>query len=188
MNESSEGHRKPRFGIGSVVLHPSFGKGRIVGYENHTYVIVFKGGESKKVSFAYEQIEPVELMGDPFLDSVRQAVRETLGDYGWLDVELELGKRWAGGTLTLTPGKEQTQPREMPIENFFKKLTGVREKLRVLEQKINHHPSLSEEERAELQGYITRCYGSLTSFNTLFASKNSQFKGTGRKENEHDRD
>jgi hypothetical protein len=64
---------------------------------------------------------------------------------------------------------------------FFKKLIGVREKLRVLEQKINNHPTLASEEKIELEGYITRCYGSLTTFNVLFAAKESQFHGqTGK--------
>ena len=87
------------------------------------------------------------------------------------------GQRWVGGTLKLVPGKDETQVKDVPIEVFLKKLIGVRDKLRVLEQKLNSHPSLSPEEKLELQGYITRCYGSLTTFNVLFSAKGSQFEG-----------
>jgi len=79
----------------------------------------------------------------------------------------------------LLPGNDEVQEKEIPIEAFFKKIIGVREKLRVLEQKINNNKNLSGEEKLELQGYITRCYGSLTTFNVLFASRDSQFKGSG---------
>jgi hypothetical protein len=109
-------------------------------------------------------------------------VREVLGDHGWLDVDLELGRRWVGGTLRLIPGKEGTQPKDVPLEVFFKKIIGIRDRLRVLEQKLNSHPALAPEEKLELQGYISRCYGSLTSFNALFGAAESQFKGQGDRE------
>ena len=82
-----------------------------------------------------------------------------------------------GGTLRLTPGREGTQAKDIPIEVFFKKLIGVRDRLRVLEQKINGHAALSPEEKLELQGYITRCYGGLTTFNVLFGNRASSFVG-----------
>ena len=120
--------------------------------------------------------------GDPELDRIVQAVREVLGDHGWLDVDLELNRRWVGGTLKLVPGKDDTQAKDVPIEVFLKKLIGIRDKLRVLEQKLNSHPSLAPEEKLELQGYITRCYGSLTTFNVLFSNRASWFVGQGDRE------
>ena len=75
-----------------------------------------------------------------------------------------------------------TQVKEIPIEAFLKKLVGIRDRLRVLEQKINSHPSLAAEEKLELQGYITRCYGSLTTFNVLFGHRASGFVGQGDRE------
>ena len=105
---------------------------------------------------------------------------EVLGDHGWIDVDLELGKRWVGGTLRLVPGKEGTQAKDLPLEIFFKKIISIRDRLRVLEQKLNSHPSLAPEEKLELQGYISRCYGSLTTFNVLFGAAESQFKGHRR--------
>jgi hypothetical protein len=143
---------------------------------------VFKGGEAKRVAFSFEAMHATEPRGAAGLDLIKQAVREVLGERGWLDIDLEMGKRWVGGTLRLIPGKEDTQSRDVPIEMFFKKLIGIRDKLRVLEQKINAHPQLAPEEKAEFQGYITRCYGSLTTFNLLFAAKESQFKGQGKDE------
>ncbi|HLX64548.1 MAG TPA: hypothetical protein VKX17_24965 [Planctomycetota bacterium] len=168
---------KPKLGLHTVVAHPMFGAGRIVAYEADTYVVLFKGGEAKRVAFSFEAMTATEPAGDPQFDQLKQAVREVLGDYGWLDVDLELAKRWTGGTLKLIPGKTETQPKDVPIEMFFKKLIGVRDKLRVLEQKINAHPVLSPEEKFEFEGYITRCYGSLTTFNVLFSAKESQFHG-----------
>ncbi|MCZ7644203.1 MAG: hypothetical protein M5U26_02800 [Planctomycetota bacterium] len=173
----SEAAPAPRIGIGALVQHGMFGRGRILDYDGGDYVVVFKGGEVKRVAFAFEGLKPEAGPGDPDLDRVRRAVREALGEHGWIDAELELGRRWSGGTLKLIPGKEDTQPKEVPLEQFFSKLIGVREKLRVLEQKINNHPGLSAEDKLELQGYITRSYGSLTSFNALFADKSSYFKG-----------
>ena len=91
----------------------------------------------------------------------------------------EIGDRWLGGTVVLKPGRAGTQEKSIPIETFFKKLTAVREKLRVLEQRINSHPKLDEADRAQLQDYLTRCYGSLTTFNVLFADPAERFVGTG---------
>ena len=118
-----------------------------------------------------------EKRGDPELDRIRQAVREVLGDHGWIDVEIEMAPRWAGGTLRLIPGKAEIQAKDVPIEVFFKKIVAIRDRLRVLEQKVNAHATLAAEEKLELQGYITRCYGSLTTFNVLFASEGGRIQG-----------
>ncbi len=172
----------PRFGLGTIVRHRDFGRGRIVAYDDDRYVIVFPGGDAKTVAFGFDGLQPEDAVGDPELDRIAQAVRHVLGDHGWLDVDLELGKRWIGGTLRLVPGREDAQGKDVPIEVFLKKLVGVRDRLRVLEQKINSHPSLTAEEKLELHGYITRCYGSLTTFNVLFANRASWFVGQGEKE------
>jgi len=172
----------PRFGLGSIVRHRDFGRGRVVAYDDERYVIVFGGGDTRTVAFTFDGLEADGHPGDPELDRIVVAMRDVLGDHGWLDVDLELGKRWVGGTLRLVPGKADTQPKDIPIEVFMKKLVGMRDKLRVLEQKINSHPSLAPEEKLELQGYITRCYGSMTTFNVLFTSRASWFVGQGDKE------
>ena len=95
----------------------------------------------------------------------------------------EMGGRWQGGEMVLKPGKEGTQEKAIPIEAFFHKIVMVRDKLRLLEAKVNSHPGLSDEDKVQLQqyvkvklqGYITGCYGSLTTFNLLFAEKDDQF-------------
>lgn len=91
---------------------------------------------------------------------------------------IEIGPKWAGGTLVLRPEGDQ-QSKEVPIEVFFKKLTGLRESLRVLEQKLNNHDGLSAEDKATFQSYLTKCYGSMTTFNILFKNDKDKFVGSG---------
>jgi hypothetical protein len=173
---------RPRFGLGTIVRHRDFGRGRIVAYDDERYIILFPGGDAKTVAFTFDGLEAQDGAGDPELDRIAHAMRQVRGDHGWLDVDLELGKRWVGGTLKLVPGRDETQTKDIPIEVFLKKLVGIRDRLRVLEQKINSHPSLAAEEKLELQGYITRCYGSLTTFNVLFSHRASGFVGQGDRE------
>jgi len=172
----------PRLGIGTIVRHLQFGVGRIVAYESDQYVIVFRGGDTRRVAFGYDALEVDQRRGDPETDRLKQAVRDVLGDHGWIDVDLELSPKWIGGTLRLVPGKAEVQPKDVPLEVFFKKIVSIRDRLRVLEQKINAHPALGAEEKLELQGYITRCYGSLTTFNVLFAAEGSRIQGTGERD------
>jgi uncharacterized radical SAM superfamily protein len=86
-----------------------------------------------------------------------------------------LGQRWQGGEVVLVPGKEGTQEKRIPLESFFHKIVMVRDKLRLLEAKVNAHTGLSDEDKVQLQAYITGCYGSLTTFNLLFSEKEDQF-------------
>lgn len=88
-----------------------------------------------------------------------------------------LAPKWEGGTIKLMPGKSDAQPKDLPIDSLFHKIVMVRDRLRVLEQKLNAHAKLSDAEKVEMQGYITRVYGSLTSFNVLFREKNDHFVG-----------
>lgn len=111
------------------------------------------------------------------LDALKRFMIELL-DEEFGPRKVEIGPRWAGGTMTLKPEGDQ-QPKEVPIEVFFKKLTGLRENLRVLEQKINNHDGINTEDRAAFQGYITKCYGSLTTFNILFKHDKDKFVGSG---------
>lgn len=174
---------KPQHAVGAIVAHTDYGRGRVLRYEDEGYVLLLKNGETKWVGFQSQSLTAVESAGDPELARIKQVVQEVLLDHGWLDAELEMGKRWVGGTLRMIPGQD-AQAKDVPIEAFFKKVIGVREKLRVLEQKINNHPALSSEDKIELEGYITRCYGSLTSFNVLFANKESYFKGSGGRDSD----
>lgn len=175
--ENANTNLKPKLGIGTIVKHNHFGKGKVLGYSGLQYEILFVGNNFKRIAFDTLDMQVITNFGDPEFDRIQQAVREVLHDYGFLDTDIEIGTKWTGGTLRLIPGKEGVQEKEIPLEVFFKKIIGIREKLRVLEQKLNNHPNLSEEEKVDFQGYITRCYGSLTSFNVLFQNKESHFVG-----------
>jgi len=94
----------------------------------------------------------------------------------------EIGERWAGGQLVMKPGKAGTKDKTVPIDAFFRKIIGVRDKLRVLEQRINTHPKLDDADRLALQDYITKAYGSLTTFNVFFTDPADRFHGTGGKD------
>ena len=113
-------------------------------------------------------------------EEFRTVLREVLLDeLGVRDTAMS--DRWDGGELVLKPSKEGTQEKSIPLDVFFKKIVMVRDKLRVLESKVNGNSSLSQQEKVQLQQYITGCYGSLTSFNVLFKSKEDQFRGQGGK-------
>ncbi len=119
---------------------------------------------------------PKEIGIDMDQDQFRQVLREVLLDeLGVRDVQM--GDRWVDGELVLKPGKEGTADKSIPLDVFFRKIVGVREKLRVLEQKVNGNKSLGSAEKLQLQQYITACYGALTSFNVLFKDKKDHFVG-----------
>lgn len=107
------------------------------------------------------------------VDAVRQGLREELGGD-----ELPIARRMVGGRV-IFEDNEGRRFKDVDAATFFRKVTAVREKLRVLEQKLNNTAALSAEDRAELQGYITRAYGSLTTFNFLFRDELDKFKGAG---------
>ena len=142
----------PRLGIGTIVRHLQFGVGRIVAHEPGQYVIAFRGGDTRRVALSYDALEVEEKRGDPELDRIRQAMREVLGDHGWIDVEIEMAPRWTGGTLRLIPGKAEIQAKDVPIEVFFKKIVAIRDRLRVLEQKVNAHATLARGGEARAAG------------------------------------
>ena len=111
----------------------------------------------------------------------RSVLREILSEELGL-ADTAIGERWRGGELVMKPGREGTAEKKLAIEAFFHKIVMVRDKLRVLEQKINQHPRLGDDEKVALQQYITGVYGSLTSFNVLFRDDADRFVGAGEKE------
>lgn len=124
---------------------------------------------------------PQEIDIDMDIDEFRRVLREVIQDeLGVGDVQL--GERWRGGEMILKPGKEGTQEKSLPIDVLFKKIVGIRDKLRVLEQKINGNKALAEDEKVQLQQYITGCYGSLTTFNVLFKDREEWFVGQSGKD------
>ena len=116
------------------------------------------------------------MLDEEDLRKIVQAVRAVLN--AEQSVSGHIAERWTGGQLVLKPGRAGTQEKTIPIEDFFRKIIAVRERLRVLEQRINSHPKLADDDRLQLQEYITRAYGSLTTFNLLFAEPEDRFIGT----------
>ena len=102
---------------------------------------------------------------------LRRIIREETGISAVAPAE-----KWRGGTLVLRPGNAELQEKTWPIETFFHKVVMLRNRLRMLEQQVNA-TDLPEDVKVKLQGYISGCYGSLTSFNVLFADERDQFKG-----------
>ncbi len=107
---------------------------------------------------------------EEFSQAIRDALREESG-------EVRLAPRWEGGTAVLRPGDPGTQPKEIPLDSLFHKIVMIRDRLRVLEQKINANEKLSDAEKVDMQQYVTRCYGSLTTFNLLFRDEKDRFVG-----------
>mgnify|MGYP006269400083 CR=1 FL=1 len=114
--------------------------------------------------------ELTDMTRDEFAQAIREALREE-------SQPVPLAPKWEGGTVLLRPGDPQTQAKEIPLDALFHKVVMIRDRLRVLEQKLNAHPKLSDAEKVELQQYLTRCYGSLTTFNLLFREEEDRFVG-----------
>jgi hypothetical protein len=114
----------------------------------------------------------LEMDADEFRRVLSEVIRDELG-VG----EVELAGKWQGGEMILKPGKEGLQEKRIPIEGLFRKVVTIRDKLRVLEQRINSHPRLGDDDKLQLQQYVTGCYGTLTTFNVLFADREDQFIG-----------
>lgn len=124
---------------------------------------------------------PKEIDLDMDTDEFRRVLREVLREELGVG-DAPLGDRWRGGEIILKPGKEGTQEKRVPIEAFFQKVVMLRDKLRVLEQKVNGSKNLEADEKVQLQQYITGCYGSLTTFNVLFREREDWFVGQGSKD------
>jgi hypothetical protein len=114
----------------------------------------------------------LDMDADEFRKVLSQVIREELG-VG----DVDLSGRWEGGEMILRPGKQGLQEKRIPLDSLFHKIVMIRDRLRVLEQKINQHPKLASDEKVQLQQYVTGCYGSLTTFNVLFANREDQFVG-----------
>ncbi|ADO70964.1 hypothetical protein [Stigmatella aurantiaca] len=121
--------------------------------------------------------DPNELVELGDLNMTREELMEIFREASGEGEAPPLAGKWEGGTIKLIPGKPDVQGRDMPIDSLFHKVVMVRDRLRTLEQKLNAHPKLTDAEKVEMQNYITRVYGSLTSFNHLFREKGDQFVG-----------
>jgi hypothetical protein len=121
--------------------------------------------------------DPNEIVDIGDLNMTREELMEIFREAAGETETPPLAGKWEGGTLRLIPGKTDLQAKDLSIDSLFHKVVMVRDRLRTLEQKINAHAKLSDAEKVEMQSYITRVYGSLTSFNVLFREKGDQFTG-----------
>lgn len=174
-----------QLGIGSRVEHPKFGKGVIVDMDASYYSIWFRdGGSTRGIDRQFEGLQVLEKVESDFVPismaDITKALEKVLEQRDVLSEPVEMAARWTGGTLLLKPGSNELQAKELPLETFFHKIVMVRDRLRVLEQNINAHKGLSDEEKIDLQQYITRIYGSLTTFNVLFKNQEQHFRGSGK--------
>ena len=166
-------------GVGSRVNHPVFGKGVIIRLYKRVYEICFieKGIKSVNKDFAMEVIEHIEPEYKESFSEAEDALMRILRVWSDVNEVVPLGDKWTGGTLILKPGSDGLKEKEIPIDAFFHKIVMLRDRLRVLEQRINSHDKLSDEDKVNIQQYITRIYGSLTTFNVLFKYKTDYFEG-----------
>jgi hypothetical protein len=169
--------------IGMRVKHPAYGEGDIKAITEHTAEVLFEDGKrtispdgsALQPAQAQIAISGIELPLEHFIERVARTVIEELGLEKPNESIEELGGRWGEGKMVLQPADTSLQSKELPIETFFHKIVMMRNQLRVLEQKINAHEKLSDAEKVDMQQYITRCYGSMTTFNVLFRNKEDQF-------------
>lgn len=166
-------------GIGSRIHHTEFGKGVITNVSSRDYWVTFieNGLETIPIDSEFEIIEAAENEVDTisFFD-VEKSLREILKKWSDVSEIVPIGDKWKGGKMILDPGQAGLASKEIPIDAFFHKIIMVRDRLRVMEQKINAS-KIEEIEKIELQQYITRIYGSLTSFNILFKLPSQHFVG-----------
>jgi hypothetical protein len=169
--------------VGQKVRHPQYGVGVVKTIAEHTADILFEDGK-RTIAPEPGGLEPadphaaVNGLDVPLAQFIGQTVQAAVRELGLEkpdSVVQQLGARWHGGRVMLHPADPALQPKEVPLETFFHKIVMVRNNLRVLEQKINAHEKLSDGEKVEMQQYITKSYGSLTTFNILFKEKEDQF-------------
>jgi hypothetical protein len=169
--------------IGMRVRHPKYGVGTVKSIGERTAEIRFEDAqrtldpELSEITAA-EPSASISALDMPLKQFVESTVEAVIGRLGFEkpDAVIEqLGVRWHKGRAVLHPADPALQTKEIPLEVLFHKLVGIGNQLRVLEQKINGHPQLTDGEKVEMQQYVTRCYGSLTTFNLLFKEKEDQF-------------
>lgn len=172
-------------GIGSRINHPKYGKGVVTNVSAKMYWITFieNGLETINIDDEFEVIEATEGEVDTVsFYEVEKSLREILKKWSDVSEIVAIADKWKGGTMILQPKDSNLSNKEIPIDTFFHKIIMLRDRLRVMEQKINASRTLEEQDKIDLQQYITRCYGSLTTFNVLFKNNSQQFKGESSKE------
>ena len=166
-------------GIGSRINHPEYGKGVVTNVTSKHYWVTFidNGLETIDLDSEFETIEATEDDVDTIsFYEVESSLVQILKKWSDTSEIVPIADKWKGGTLVFEPGESNLQNKEIPIDTFFHKIVMVRDRIRVMEQKINSS-NLDNQDKVDLQQYITRIYGSLTTFNVLFKSRSQQFSG-----------
>lgn len=170
-----------QLGIGTRLQHTQHGPGVIVGVRYATYLISFIHHGVKEIEKGdtnLEEIIPENASVELETHSdVEKSLLRILRMWNGTGEVVKLGDRWTGGTMLLQPADKSLKPKEIPVEDFFHKIVMLRDRLRVMEQQINAHKKLGDEDKVALQQYITRIYGTLTTFNLLFKHKEDWFVG-----------
>jgi hypothetical protein len=168
-------------GPGTRLQHTQYGPGVIVGIRYATYIISFINHgikEIDKTDNKLEEIIPENVTAEIETHSdVEKSLLKILRLWADVSEVVPLGDRWKGGMILLQPADKTQKPKEIPVDIFFHKIVMLRDRLRVMEQQINAHKQLSDADKVNLQQYITRIYGSLTTFNVLFKNKEHWFVG-----------
>ncbi len=167
-------------GIGSRIKHADYGLGVITNLTAQHYWVTFfeKGLETIDIDSNFEIIEALENddIDTVSLYEVEKSIKNLLQKYSDITPARGIAEKWKGGKLIIEPNSN-LQSKEIPIDTFFHKIVMVRDRIRVMEQKINASKNLDDQEKIDLQQYITRIYGSLTTFNVLFQDKLDHFVG-----------
>ena len=168
-------------GIGTRLQHMQHGPGVIVGIRYATYLISFINHGIKEIDKNdghLEEIIPENLTEEIETHSdIEKSLLKILRLWNGTGEIVKLGDRWQGGKLILQPADRSLKPKELPVEDFFHKIVMLRDRLRVMEQQINANKKLTDEDKVSLQQYVTRIYGTLTTFNVLFKNKEQWFVG-----------
>jgi len=168
-------------GIGSRIKHPELGIGVITNVSDRHYWVTFidSGLETIDLDAGFEIIEALEKddIDTVSFYEVEKSLKEILQKWTDISPASQIAEKYKGGTLILQPQDPDLKPKEIPIDTFFHKIVMLRDRIRVMEQKINSSKNLDDQEKVDLQQYITRMYGSLTTFNVLFKNKHDHFVG-----------
>lgn len=171
-------------GIGSRINHPEYGFGVVTNVDNKHYWVTFQenGLETIALNDEFETIEAVENEVDTVsFYEVESSLRKILKQWSDVSEVVPISDKFKGGKLIIEPSDTNLASKEIPIDTFFHKIVMVRDRIRVMEQKINASKTLDDQDKIDLQQYITRIYGSLTTFNVLFKLKSDHFVGVKSK-------
>ena len=173
-------------GIGAKITHPSYGEGVVFGQDGDFWRIYFQNHGEKAIAVEYdglEELEPPLDLAKPDVSDIMTAMEQVLGEFAdqirgeERPENVSLASKWEGGWLFIQPADRTLKPKEISAEAFFHKIVMTRDRLRVLEAKVNSNAKLTDLDKVELQQYITKIYGSLTAFNILFKYKEDGFVG-----------